>query len=417
MRGTWGITVGRRLGLVTAIASGALALGCAEGPRDEEAEQSPTGVDSPSSGASASASDSSPATASASGSSASTETEGGADSSTGDDEIKLDVGPIETTGNSGNPDGDMGCKKVDFLFVIDNSGSMGDEQDNLIASFPGFIDTIQNTLDEAQDYHIMVVDTDTWVYGGCDGLFCAPATQCLDAGGQCDLFAETSCLLACPVLSSACPGYACGSGPLECEDVLGAGVTHPRGPEASNRECNFVSGARYIDSNEADLVETFACAADVGTGSNSLDTEKPMEAMVEAVSPASGASTCNTGFVRDDAILVVTFITDEDDNNDSKGEVAGWRQALIAAKGGDENAVVVLGLFGDQDLEGGAICPPLDPDGNDGAEPSPRLRAFVDSWGERGFAGSVCADTYAPFFEEAVGIIDTTCEEFVPPAG
>ena len=53
---------------------------------------------------------------------------------------------------------EMGCEKVDFLFVIDDSGSMIDEQEQLVASFPGFIDTIQNTL-TAQDYRIMVVDT------------------------------------------------------------------------------------------------------------------------------------------------------------------------------------------------------------------------------------------------------------------
>src|SRR5688572_13939494 len=35
-----------------------------------------------------------------------------------------------------------GCKAVDFLFVIDNSGSMSDEQDNLTASFPGFFAAI-----------------------------------------------------------------------------------------------------------------------------------------------------------------------------------------------------------------------------------------------------------------------------------
>ena len=45
-------------------------------------------------------------------------------------------------GNTGPGDGEMGCQKVDFLFVIDNSGSMEDEQNNLINSFPGFINTI-----------------------------------------------------------------------------------------------------------------------------------------------------------------------------------------------------------------------------------------------------------------------------------
>jgi hypothetical protein len=53
----------------------------------------------------------------------------------------------------------------------------------------------------------------------------------------------------------------------------------------------------------------------------------------------------------------------------------------------------VLGLFGDQDKPN-FICPPFDPDAASGAEPSPRLRQFVDSFGERGVAGSVCADSY-----------------------
>ena len=78
---------------------------------------------------------------------------------------KLDVGAAESTGG-GEPV--EGCRKVDFLFVIDNSGSMSDEQQHLINSFPTFISTIQAELKEAQDYHIMVVDTDAYVFGGCE---------------------------------------------------------------------------------------------------------------------------------------------------------------------------------------------------------------------------------------------------------
>ena len=36
----------------------------------------------------------------------------------------------------GDSSTDAGCKKVDLLFVIDNSGSMADEQINLVSSFP-----------------------------------------------------------------------------------------------------------------------------------------------------------------------------------------------------------------------------------------------------------------------------------------
>ena len=48
---------------------------------------------------------------------------------------------------------------------------------------------------------------------------------------------------------------------------------------------------------------------------------------------------------------------------------------------------------------------------SNGAEPSPRLREFVDSFGDHGVAGSVCADSYQQFYLDAVGIIDTKCEE------
>lgn len=317
--------------------------------------------------------------------------------------IKLDVGEGSATATAGDG-GTQGCSKVDFLFVIDNSGSMGDEQQNLIDSFGGFISTIQTTLEEAQDYHIMVLDTDAWVYQGCENGF---PTACDSLNADAQALCNT-------------PSYQCGGGqtPEAC-DLLGAGVVHPKGVGSSEQDCQFTSGARYMDSSEPDLTAAFSCAALVGTGSTSTP-EQPMGAMVQAVSPSAEAAACNEGFLRDDAILVVTFITDEDDNDGdgSTGTPEGWRQALVSAKGGNEDAIVVLGLFGDQDAPDGGICQDLSlpPLGNgEGAEPSPRLRAFVNSFGDQGFSGSVCAPSYADFFQQAVDIIDTTCDDFIPP--
>jgi len=317
-----------------------------------------------------------------------------APASSDDGVTKLDVG--HGTGMMSADDGNnmSGCDKVDFLFIIDNSGSMYEEQINLISSFPQFIGTIQDTLDEAQDYHIMVLDTDAWVYE------------------QCPL------LCGFPFGGLVCEGYECEvTTPEECEDILGAGVTYPKGNDATNADCSFASGFRWMDSNEPDLTAAFSCAAQVGTGSTD-DPEKPMEAMVAASTASTPAFACNEGFFRDDAILVVTFVTDEDDaaSDGSAGTVEGWRQGLIAAKNGDENAVVVLGLFGDGDTVD-PICTSFDSQGGNGAEPSPRLREFTQSWGNRGIAGSICAPSYDQFFEQAVAVIDTTCEEFVPPAG
>ena len=329
-----------------------------------------------------------------------------------EDEIKLDLGDDTDDPNTTfDPDGDdeSGCDKVDFLFVIDNSGSMGPFQENLVSNFPGFINTIQNTLDEAQDYHIMVVDTDPTPPIDCPALCEQAETDgCLDAAGTCPLFPDPNdpnpnfgCFLQCPVMleCSTAPG-ACNA-PVEpdaCE-VMGAGVTYPRGSDASNTDCNFASGKRYMNADEPDLQTAFSCAARVGTAASGA-SEQPMGAIVEAVTPGRPAFECNEDFIRDDAILVVTFITDEDDDagDGSDGTVEGWRQALIAAKNGDPEAVVVLGLFG------GSGC----------GEDSLRLTQFVDSWEDRGLQGSVCGD-YQSFFAEAVGLIDTTCDEFIPP--
>ena len=304
---------------------------------------------------------------------------------------KLDVGVDRETETDSGGEPSKGCKKVDFLFVIDNSGSMADEQQSLIASFPGFISSIKSTLKEAQDYHIMVIDTDAWLFAGCN----------------------LTCAFPIPVCPA--PDFACGDPPLECEDVIGAGVVHPRGTQSSSKDCGFASMARYMDQSEPDLASTFACAAKVGTGSVD-DPERPMEAMVAAVAPTGPAHDCNAGFIREDAILVVTFITDEDDNwgDGSAGTPAGWKASLVAAKKGDESALVVLGLFGDND-QPNAVCGPFDPNSSSGAEPSPRLREFVNSFGDHGFAGSVCSNSYDSFFAQAVGLIDTTCEDFIPP--
>ncbi|HWB80593.1 MAG TPA: hypothetical protein VG755_36775 [Nannocystaceae bacterium] len=363
----------------------ALVIGCGSDLREDPM----TVTGSASASMSASAEGSSSADSSGSGTTVVAET-------SDEGMTKLDVG-VATSGATLEGGDDMsGCDKVDFLFIVDNSGSMYEEQVNLISSFPQFIGTIQDTLDEAQDYHIMVLDTDAWVYSACPLL----------------------CGFPLPPGVNPCEGFECMvTEPEECEDVLGAGVTWPKGGQSSNMDCMFASGERWMDANQPDLSATFECAARVGTGSTG-DPERPMEAMVQAATSSTPAFACNEGFFRDDAILVVTFITDEDDDaaDGSGGTVDGWRQALIAAKNGDETAVVVLGLFGDGD-QLDPICDSFDSQSGNGAEPSPRLRQFVESWGTRGFAGSICAPSYDAFFEEAVGIIDTTCDEFQPPAG
>ena len=316
--------------------------------------------------------------------------------SIGDDgATKLDVADGGNSGDGdGDGDGDQGCRAVDFLFVIDNSGSMAGEQSALISSFPKFIDAINENLDVQQDYHIMVTDVDAWQYAECPML-------CTFFGG-------------CPPFPlPPDPDFTCDDPdtpedettvPEPCENVLGAGVIDPKGMDASGPACNFSSGARFIDKTEPDVKAAFECAARVGTGSYD-SPERPMEAMVAAVGDSGEIAQCNQGFLRDDAILVVTFITDEDDDagDGSVGTPDGWKTALMSAKNLDDSGIVVLGVFG-----GLGGCE---------AESSTRLEEFVSLFGERGFHGDICASSYESFFLDAVNTIQTTCEEFVPPVG
>ncbi|MEM6990690.1 MAG: hypothetical protein AAF721_09340, partial [Myxococcota bacterium] len=84
----------------------------------------------------------------------------------------LDGGVFDVAGpgtDSGPHISDDECQKIDFLFVVDNSASMFDEQQALLSSYPQFISTIQQTVN-AQDYHVMVVDTDDVSNGICTSL-------------------------------------------------------------------------------------------------------------------------------------------------------------------------------------------------------------------------------------------------------
>ena len=290
----------------------------------------------------------------------------------------LETGDPITTGMM-----DQGCKKVDFLFVIDNSASMEDNQAALIASFPGFISAIKETLSASSDYQIMVVDTDD------DGRCKKPCT------------AEASASHFCAVVPNACNAKLDA-----CDVTRGAGVVHPVGEFSSNVICPITGGNRYMLPEEPDLEGTFACVATVGVAGN--PSERPMNGMTEALGQAINApGGCNAGFLRDDALLVIMFISD-DANYEDEGTPQLWYDAVLAAKKGNKDAIVVAGLIppAGKDCKGGAV--PVDMiNGAHWAE-------FITMWGDHGINGSICELNYSPFFTQAVGIIDEACDNFIP---
>ncbi|MEZ4381005.1 MAG: hypothetical protein R3A79_06635 [Nannocystaceae bacterium] len=319
--------------------------------------------------------------AGATGDSASAGTEGGSDS---DDSagtgsggsssagVKFDLGIVPDGGAL--PD-DTGCENVDLLFVIDNSGSMADEQQNLISSFPGFAAAMQSQLESAESYHVGVVTSDANIYN------------------------SLGCTMA------------------------GALVTKTGGLDSSNQTCApYASGKSYMNE-EDDLGQKFQCAAKVGTGGSG--NEQPMFTMGQAISAGlNGGGACNDGFIREDALLVVVIITDEEDDHEveacnqlpqsgSPGEPGDWYQTLVSAKQGVETNVVVLSLIGPPAPN---TCPALDKcnGGIQGAEVATRVAQFTEMF-TYGTIGQVCAPTFDTFFSDAIGVIDSACKNFQPP--
>ncbi|MFO7567719.1 MAG: hypothetical protein R6X02_34070 [Enhygromyxa sp.] len=275
-----------------------------------------------------------------------------------DDDDDGDGEPPKPKLDSPDHSGLAECSLVDLLFVIDNSNSMIAEQANLIASFDGFIEGIQTNLDEVNDYHIGVVTTDAYALNHPD-----------------------------------------------CRE-LGALVT-----ESAAGVCGPWAEGRYISLAD-ELASSFKCAADVGPEGDT--NERQIEAALRAIGPElAAAGACNEGFIRDEALLVLVLITDEDDpgspqpGQGSAGGPSSWFAEFVERKGVETN-VVALALAG---------RPPPNACNNDepfeGAQLGYRIEQLVERF-TYGEMGDVCADDYSGFFAGALALIHDACINFTP---
>ena len=260
----------------------------------------------------------------------------------------------------------VACPNVDLLFVIDDSGSMADNQDSLIASFPGFVAAMQTKLATAQSYHIGVVTTDDYWHN-----------------------------------------------PTGCNEI-GSLITHTGGPLSTMGQCGpFAGGSSWMSELDPNLPSSFACTAKVGSGGSS--DERVARAIMNALDPArSQPGKCNAGFLRKESLLVIVLITDEDDVEDgcdatfgcqsygSGGTPDEWYDTVVAHRGGHANNIVVLSLLGRQ---ANNSC---------GAVPAAQLLDFTHRFGANGLVGDVCAASYDSFFVEALPVIDTACQKWEP---
>ena len=297
----------------------------------------------------------------------------------------------------------IGCKgKIDLLFMISREAWMTARQEQLALAFPQFIAAIQSKFADF-DYHIMVVTGDDgWGNNTCTevcptpgckiGEPCCPSTpQNGDKGQPC-------CHL---------PDYPCQDLDLvtQCDRTWGAGEVFPAGTATPNKPCPIDGGARYLVKGQTDLAETFECIAMVGASGYGALGQALTAAMQKPINDPGG---CNPGFLRKDALLMVTFIAtspDEPGALGSEGTPAEWAQAVLDAKKGDDKSVVMFNI-------GGCDCPPHEGE----CHPDDRLCVLTTMFPYH-HSEYVLTPDYGPAFVEAASLVETACAGFVPPAG
>ena len=266
------------------------------------------------------------------------------------------------------------CQKMDFLFVVDNSGSMDEEQSNLIANFAGFADLIDNyqtTSGQPLDYRIAIT------------------TAGRDVG-----------------YNLSAPGF--GSFPISESGDNGN----------FRRDCGL--NRAWIEKADGNVTDTFSCRANVGTGGPGA--EMPLLGLEWSLNQRVSEGS-NAGFVRDDALLAIVMITDQDDcsRDDDGFSIDGSRPTCFDPN--DSNITPLNhyldfldGLKGDRGRWASAVIAGPGPGScsssfGDAAE-AVRMIDFVNQAGDNAVLSSICSGDLTGALEQALDTFEAACNSF-----
>lgn len=245
-----------------------------------------------------------------------------------------------------------GCEHIDILFVVDGSLSMAEEQEALRGIsgppvFADFTDALSVELDTLEDIHIGVISAE-------------PNDTRLHTH------------LNQPAVEPS-PETACG-------------LAQP-----------------WVVAPSDDLDAQFACvAATAATSTLETTSRNAAEAL---------ASPDNAGFLREDSVVFVVMLTDEDTLGLGATRVQE-HELLLSAVDGDRSRLVVLAIAGDP---GVFEAPKTTCDGTYGlAAPGRRLGSIVRTFGDRGISSDICAGNLAASFDDALDDLVQACVSFVP---
>ncbi len=268
-------------------------------------------------------------------------------------------GDADDGGDDGDGGNEFACKHIDLLFAVDPSSSMNEEMMAMGSEiFPAFASSLLGISQGLDDYQVGTID-------GCP----LPATL------------------------------------------------HSRG---QGGECNFSSGEQWIlgtpDREPADVTSEFSCVGNLWIEpgqSHSCNTDNDQDEQVMSASIAAltapFADNENAGFLRDDAVLVVIAVTDEDEeieNGSGRTTAQQFYDDLVAVKA-DAQDIVFLGIGGG--VPGGCM-----PGAYGNADPATMLydvtQLFVAQ--ERGVWWDLCEGQLQDGLTEALQVIEQACDDF-----
>ena len=183
-------------------------------------------------------------------------------------------------------------RNLDLLFVVDDSNSMLREQSQMARHFRTMIEVLEGLPDGGlPNLHIGVVSTDVGPAAGCPEPR-VPAGELRNQPNPSDQAELSGC-----------------AGPRDryLIDVLDE--------ESGAREVNYPADSTLADS--------FACIATLGA--QGCRFEAPLEAMRRALAPDNLA---NQGFLRDNALLAIVILSDEDDCSASDPRMFGSAEVV-----------------------------------------------------------------------------------------
>jgi hypothetical protein len=259
------------------------------------------------------------------------------------------------------------CDKMDVLFVVDNSGSMGQEQTNLATNFPIFIQVLNES---GLDYRVGVTSTGrNYTYQMATPIGNIPQTQ--DGGDD-------------------------------------GRLLHPAG-------CNMSHA--WIEKADPDPAAEFSCAANLGTDGPS--DEMPLSAMRDAFEERLADGT-NAGFLRPDALLAIVILTDENDCSYEHEVTLGFTEVLCESQMEPvANYVAFLDtLTGSRQKWATAVIAGPGPGACSSAlgdaDEATRLVDFVGQTGANAVISSICEGDLSVGLRDALATFSSACASFPP---